>query len=213
MKKRILFLAMMGIIIFSIFCLKDKNITKNGNNHLVNVNYDKSMVKEKQELRLNDLETSCMVYEPIMENYVGESDLIIIGSIKNIEYYEYEGLPWSKLNVKIIEVLQGNIKTGKHVNVYVMEGYQYNNKEKTELIELSGDEIGLHQIGERVILNLKEENGDTIFEKGSYRRTFSCFSEYRFDKRKNSYHIYEGEKEKYLGKKAIVERIDKFSRK
>lgn len=176
------------------------------------VEYDHKKIAKKQRLRLNNLETSSMLYDPVMRNYISESDEIVIGNIKEIEYYEYEGLPWSKLTVNVNETMQGNVKTGDDISVYVMEGYQYSTPQKTELIEVLGDDIGLHTIGECIFVNLTEEDGSSIFEKGSYRRTCSCFSEYRYDKKRKKFHVYEGETEKYLEKKSIRKRIKEMER-
>lgn len=215
MKKGIYFtfilIAFFSTILF--FNIYRKEVSTKVNSHkLLSVAYDKSKVCEKQTLELNNLEASCMLYNPVMENYINQSDAIIVGDVQDIKYYEYQGFPWSKLTVKVDETVRGDIEAGESINVYVMEGYQYIDKEKTELIEVCGDGMGLHKKGEQIILGINEENGDSVFEKGSYRRTCSCFSEYRFNSNRKKYHIYEGEKEQLLGKREIKQRIKEICR-
>lgn len=91
-----------------------------------------------------------------------------------------------------------------------MEGFQYNGVDKKSLTEVSGDSLGLHNIGDISVFVLNEEDGSNIFEEGSYRRTFGCYSEYRYMKDKKKYNIYDTRIEENMDEVKLEKKIDSF---
>ncbi|MCD7826509.1 MAG: hypothetical protein LUH14_11210 [Clostridiaceae bacterium] len=156
---------------------------------LIPIEVNGKEVVSTKSLDLYDTDTFCTEEAPCMENYISKADLIVKGEITEIAYYEYTDFPWSRLTVSVSEVIKGKVNANRKIAVYVMEGYLYADSEKEELIAAPGDDIGLHEIGDTAIFVVNKEDGSSVFEKGSYRRTFSCFSEYRYIETSGKYHI------------------------
>lgn len=162
-------------------------------------------------LSLNNTETACLSKEPTIENYIDDADIIIKGEVISIKYFDYNGIPWSKLNVLVKKVISGNATLNQNIDIYVMEGYEYNNTRNKNLSAVSGDDLGLHNIGDTSVFVLTEEDGNNIFEKGSYRRTFGCFSEYRYIESENVYNIYDTKIGSKLAEKNLETTIDLYA--
>lgn len=176
------------------------------------INTEGKSVVRTESLNLNDIETACLEEVPVMENYISEADVIVKGEVIGIEYFDYNGIPWSKLTVQIEKVFSGDAESGQKIVVYVMEGFQYEDSTEKKLVEVSGDDIGLHETGDVSIYVLNKEEGDTVFEAGSYRRTYSCFSEYRYIKSKNKYNVYDSKENGSFGEKKLETRIDTYKK-
>lgn len=162
-------------------------------------------------MHLNDVEAACLESAPIMEDYLPDADAIVKGTVTEIEYFDSNGIPWSKLYVLVDETIDGNIEEGQIISIYVMEGYLYDGELQNEVISIEGDDMGLHEVGEKSIYAITAEDGNSIFENGSYRRTFSCFSEYRYIDKQKKYNLYDinlSEKEKRMTEKQLVSKIN-----
>lgn len=158
-----------------------------------------------------NLQLACLSKEPTIENYIDDADIIIKGEVISIKYFECKGIPWSKLNVLVKKVISGNAILNQNIDIYVMEGYEYNNTGDKNLSAVFGDDLGLHNIGDTSIFVLTEEDGNNIFEKGSYRRTFGCFSEYRYIESENVYNIYDTKTGSKLVEKNLEATIDLYA--
>ncbi len=169
-------------------------------------------ILEYQSLGLSNIQTACLEKEPTMENYIGQADAIVKGEVIAIDYFEYNNLPWSRLTVLVNDIIQGDIETSQKISIYVMEGYQYTDASAQYLVSVSGDEIGLHQIGETSIYVINQDDGSDIFEKGSYYRTFGCFSEYRYDKSADTYNIYDTKIASDLDEKSLEQKLNSFAK-
>lgn len=51
----------------------------------------------------------------------------------DIEYFDCEDVPWSRLKVMVQDVISGDIENTTEIAVYVMEGFQYNGVDKKVL--------------------------------------------------------------------------------
>lgn len=189
------------------------NITDSEKNvGLVPIDIQRKDILEYQSLGLSNIQTACLEKEPTMENYIGQADAIVKGKVVAIDYFEYNTLPWSRLTVLVNDVMQGDIETNQKISIYVMEGYQYTDTSAQYLISVSGDELGLHQIGETSIYVINQDDGSDIFEKGSYYRTFGCFSEYRYDKSTDTYNIFDTKIASSLDEKSLEQKLHLFAK-
>ncbi len=223
LKKGLLVLSGLAVLVLILILgnnAMDKNTTKENkemdegsyidNNGLVPVDVSGKEVKNHRSLELDNRETACLAYEPTIENYIGEADIIVKGEVVDIEYFDCEDVPWSRLKVMVQDVISGDIENTTEIAVYVMEGFQYNGVDKKSLTEVSGDSLGLHNIGDISVFVLNEEDGSNIFEEGSYRRTFGCYSEYRYMKDKKKYNIYDTRIEENMDEVKLEKKIDSF---
>lgn len=152
---------------------------------------DEKKVVGSEHLDLNNIRTNCLEEEPTMENYMDHADAIIKGEVVGIQYFDCNGLPWSRLTIVVSKVIQGELEKGQKIVVYVMEGYRYTDSSEQDLIAVTGDDMGLHEIGDVSFFVIDKEDGDNVFEEGSYRRSCSCFSEYRYMETKDSYNVFD----------------------
>ncbi|MCI9077684.1 MAG: hypothetical protein HFH68_02005 [Lachnospiraceae bacterium] len=194
-----------GLIILAVTLIVARNINKNDveesetvnkdnyidNTGLVPVDTSGKEVKMRRSLGLDSNETACLAYEPTIENYINKADIIVKGETTDIKYFDCEGIPWSRLSVIVQDVISGDIENNTEIAVYVMEGFQYNGMDKNSLVEVEGDSLGLHKIGDTSVFVLNWQDGSDIFEKGSYLRTFGCYSEYRYIENEKKYNIYD----------------------
>ncbi|MDO4167548.1 MAG: hypothetical protein Q4D32_09100, partial [Eubacteriales bacterium] len=165
---------------------KSKDVT-----NIKEVEIEGKKIIDTVNLNLNDLTTTCMEKSPEIDNFIEDSDDVIEGVVESVEYFDCNGLPWSCLHVKTMDSLFGNIKKREKVEIYVMEGYTFSDYTQKYLIEYTGDERGMHQIGDKSIYILSKESPDSVFGENVYMRTYSCFSEYRYDELKNKYIEYD----------------------
>lgn len=180
---------------------------------LVPVDIDGKEIIQINSMHLNDVENACLESTPIMENYLPGADAVVKGIVRKIEYFDSNGIPWSKLHVFVDETIEGNIEEGQIVSIYVMEGYLYNGESQNEVVSIEGDDMGLHEVGEKSIYAITAEDGNSIFEKGSYRRTFSCFSEYRYIDKQKKYNLYDinlSEEEERMTEEQLILKINEY---
>ncbi len=142
-------------------------------------------------LNLNDPTNMCMEKKPEIQNFIKDCDEVIEGVVEDIVYFDCNGLPWSCLRVKIEDSIFGNIKKKEMVDVYVMEGYTFSDNTKRYLVEYTGDDQGMHLVGDKSIYILSKEPSNSVFGENAFMRTYSCFSEFRYDDKKDIYVEYD----------------------
>lgn len=167
-------------------------------------------IKDKKYMHQNDIQTACLEKAPEMEEYLKETEEIYKGEVVGMEYYDENGNPWTKLQVKILNNIKGAKKVGRLIDVYVMEGYTYDQSDSGELIEVVGDDVGIHKIGDVSYFAVNCENGESIFEKGTYRRSFGCYSEYRLMSGDEGYNIYDTKEAGVYSEKQLEKKIEKY---
>lgn len=131
--------------------------------------------------------------------YKQQSSDIFFGEIKNVEYITYEGVPWSKMTVKLEEIYKGNRNVEEEVTVYELGGYvEYEEFQKnywgydveepeSTLVEMDYFQPKLHKNGDKSLFCVVQAQSCLPFENGSYELVCSSFSEYRYDKNTHQY--------------------------
>ena len=221
MKRRILILSCFVVLgVFLVFCNKNmgsstgnKKASEEVYNRLESKGFKRVDVLGKELKSSNNLNsgnfnmaTACMAYEPTMKNYIKHADAIIKGEVTGIEYFDCNGLPWSRASVSVQDIIFGNVED--EICIYLMEGFLYNGMDS--LSAFSRDNIGLHNIGDISVFVLSMENGENTFEKGSYQRTYGAYSEYRYIKDKEEYFIDDTRIDGNLNETELISRIKHF---
>lgn len=221
MKRRILILSCFVVLgVFLVFCNKNmgsstgnKKASEEVYNRLESKGFKRVDVLGKELKSSNNLNsgnfnmaTACMAYEPTMKNYIKHADAIIKGEVTGIEYFDCNGLPWSRASVSVQDIIFGNVED--EICIYLMEGFLYNGMDS--LSAFSSDNIGLHNIGDISVFVLSMENGENTFEKGSYQRTYGTYSEYRYIKDKEEYFIDDTRIDGNLNETELISRIKHF---
>ena len=221
MKRRILILSCFVVLgVFLVFCNKNmgsstgnKKASEEVYNRLESKGFKRVDVLGKELKSSNNLNsgnfnmaTACMAYEPTMKNYIKHADAIIKGEVTGIEYFDCNGLPWSRASVSVQDIIFGNVED--EICIYLMEVFLYNGMDS--LSAFSSDNIGLHNIGDISVFVLSMENGENTFEKGSYQRTYGAYSEYRYIKDKEEYFIDDTRIDGNLNETELISRIKHF---
>lgn len=223
MKRRILVLSCFVVLgVFLVFCNKrmgdstrNKKASEEVYNRLGSKGFKRVDVLGKELKSSNNfnsdnsnMATACMAYEPTMKNYIKHADAIIKGEVTGIEYFDCNGLPWSRVSVSVQDIIYGNVED--EICIYLMEGFLYNGMDRNSLSAFSSDNIGLHNTGDISVFVLSMENGKNTFEKGSYQRTFGAYSEYRYMKDKEEYYIDDTRIEGNLSETELISKIKYF---
>lgn len=158
------------------------------------------------------------------EEYIKEAEYIVKGKIKGIQYCEYQGTPWRRLRVQVLDTIAGKVKEGEEIVVYLIGGYLSSKEYYSYFFDKEvpkGKEYTLYEIEMRPEESITEEEDTVIFllEQASKKSPFESTAyesvggydvEYIYDKHRKQYKQYKTDgAEKYWRENILYKKFEK----
>ena len=101
-------------------------------------------------------------YSQDLKAIFDDSEEIIRGTVKNINYTSFDGIAWTKVDILVSESYKGNLKTGDLVSVFMIGGYI----RLKDHIDYHNDKFRFSKLSENEINNtvIKEINNGMPFQ-------------------------------------------------
>lgn len=168
---------------------------------------NKEITEIKYDTQLYSLVDSEISFDKLMHN----ADLVIEGEIKDILYYTYDGIAWTKLKVKITQNYICNTFE-EEISIYVLGGYidareynkYYNVDLRSKTVHVLETNINnCYTVGEKIMAVLIKTDPNSPFEKSAYEGLIGNKSMYLIDNQ--GYYTYHDNDEKcYLTNQEIA---------
>lgn len=85
---------------------------------------------------------------------LADSDVVVYAQVESVEYFTLEGVPWNKMDVRVLDAYKGGVQAGDRISIMQFGGY----------LPLA-EQIRVFNDGDKFSNMTQEEINNTVFKK------------------------------------------------